>query len=183
MEESGALTATASPVKPFTSDPTSAAFFKPDTDYHSLFGVPLRIHIDSEPTPSSVFTQTKTTCRTLYDEARIRALVPDPSATHTDPTLPSDVLLYNSDNHISEASIYNVAFYRSKRWQTPPASTGCLPGVLRRWLLEQGRIYEADENLLTRESIVEGECVLLFNGVRGCTLGKLALPTPSSDGQ
>lgn len=120
----------------------------------------------------------------MYDEARTRASVPPLSATPSaDTTLPADVLLYNPLNQISETTIYNVAFYRSKRWQTPPVSTGCLPGVLRRWLLEQGRIYEADENLLTRESIQEGECVLLFNGVQGCRLGRLALPTPSGSNE
>lgn len=98
-------------------------------------------------------------------------------ASSADTTSPADVLLYNPLDQISETTIYNVAFYRSNRWQTPPVSSGCLPGVLRRWLLEQGRIYEADENLLTRESSQEGEYVLLFNGVHGCRLGRLALPT------
>ncbi|KIM88822.1 hypothetical protein PILCRDRAFT_95446 [Piloderma croceum F 1598] len=187
LTESGALTATATPVKPFTSDPTSASFFKPDTDYHSLFGPPLRIQVDSQPTPSSIFTSTKTTNRAVYDTARTRAGVPPLSSTDSsippDPPPPSDVLLYNSENSITETSIYNVAFYRSNRWLTPPISTGCLPGVLRRWLLEQGRIYEADENLLTRESIVEGECVLLVNGVQGCQLGRITLQnSPSSGG-
>lgn len=172
------LTATATPVKPFTSDPTSASFFKPDTDNHSLFGPPLRIQVDSEATPSSLFTATKTTNRAVYDTARTRAgVLPLPSTgSSSDPPPPSDVLLYNSENLIMETSIYNVGFYRSNRWLTPPVSTGCLPGVLRRWLLEQGRIFEADENSLTRESIVEGECVLLMNGVQGCQLGKITLP-------
>jgi branched-subunit amino acid aminotransferase/4-amino-4-deoxychorismate lyase len=178
LTESGALTATATSVKPFTSDPTSASFFKPDTDNHSLFGSPLRIQVDSEPTPTSIFTTTKTTNRAVYDTARVRTGVVSLLLPLSPP--PSDVLLYNSRNAITEASIYNVAFYRSKRWLTPPVSTGCLPGVLRRWLLEQGRIFEADENLLTKESIVEGECVLLMNGVQGCQLGKVILPTPPS---
>lgn len=160
------------------SDPTSATFFKPDTDYPSLFGPPLRIQVDIEPTPSSIFTVTKTTNRAVYDAARARAGVPPLSSTiHPDPPLPSDVLLFNSQNMITETSIYNVAFYRSKRWLTPLVSTGCLPGVLRRWLLEQGRIFEDDENLLTKESIVEGECVLLLNGVQGCQLGRVTLST------
>jgi 4-amino-4-deoxychorismate lyase len=170
------LTATAMPVMPFTSDPTSASFFKPDTDYHSLFGPPLRVQVDLEPTQSSIFTATKTTNRAVYDAARSRTGVPPLSpAVISDSSSPSDVLLYNSQNMITETSIYNVAFYRSQRWLTPPVSTGCLPGVLRRWLLEQGRIFEADENLLTRDSIVQGECVLLVNGVQGCQLGKIEL--------
>jgi len=186
LDESGTLTATATSVRPFTSDPTSASFFKPDTDYHSLFGPPLKIHLDSEPTPTSIFTSTKTTNRAMYEKARVRAGVPPLSASppaFVDPPPPSDVLLYGLQNQITETSIYNVAFYRSNRWLTPPVSTGCLPGVLRRWLLEQGRIFEADENLLTKESITEGECVLLVNGVQGCQLGRVTLPTtPLSTG-
>lgn len=58
---------------------------------------------------------------------------------------------------------------------TPPESSGCLPGVLRRWLLEQGRIKEAREGVLTRDSVVDGECVLLMNGVRGCELGRIVI--------
>jgi len=176
LTESGALTATATPVSPFTSDPTSASFFKPDTDYQFLFGPPLIIQVDSEPTPISIFTTTKTTNRAVYDAARARSGVTPDIIPFSPP--PSDVLLYNSRNTMTETSIYNVAFYRSNRWLTPPISTGCLPGVLRRWLLEQGRIFEADDNLLTKESIVEGECVLLVNGVQGCQLGKIKFPTP-----
>lgn len=179
------LTSTATPIKPFTSDPTSASFFKPDTDYHTLFGPQLMIQMDTEPTPISIFTATKTTNRTAYDAARTRAGVPILSPTDAvplDPHAPSDVLLYNPEGLTMETSIYNVAFYRSNRWLTPPISTGCLPGVLRRWLLEQGRIYEADKQLLTRENIVEGECVLLMNGVQGCRLGRITLPVPPHSG-
>src|SRR6266852_9215370 len=35
------------------------------------------------------------------------------------------------------ASERNVAFFLHGRWVTPHESTGCLPGVVRRWLLEQ----------------------------------------------
>lgn len=187
LAESGALTATATPVKPFTSDPTSASFFKPDTDYHSLYGPPIRICVDSEPTPNSKFTSTKTTNRSMYDAARTRGGVPPfsstPSSNAGDTSPPDDILLFNPQHMITETSIYNVAFYRSNRWVTPPESSGCLPGVLRRWLLEQGRIYEAEENLLTRDSIIDGECVLLVNGVQGCQLGRIVFPPNQQAGE
>ncbi|KAF7971528.1 hypothetical protein HWV62_20932 [Athelia sp. TMB] len=188
LAESGVLTATANQI-PLTlkSDPTSASFFKPDTDYPSLYGSPILIILDSEPTPSSRFTRTKTTNRAVYDAARARhgiaSLPPAQLETFSylpkpDPPVPGDVLLYNPQGNITETSVYNVAFYRANRWLTPPESSGCLPGVLRRWLLEQGRIAEAADGLLTRESIIDGECVLLMNGVRGCQLGRIVIAQP-----
>ncbi|KAF8491645.1 hypothetical protein JB92DRAFT_2752817, partial [Gautieria morchelliformis] len=43
---------------------------------------------------------------------------------------------------ISEGSLRSVAFHREGRWMTPPLSTGCLPGTVRRWLVESGRVVE-----------------------------------------
>lgn len=170
LSESGALTASASPTIPFSSDPTSASFFNPTSDNASLFGPVFAIYVDSQSTPSSIFTSTKTTRRTVYNDARLRAGLPLTS----DPPVLADVLLYNSQELITETSIFNVAFYRSPYWITPTASTGCLPGVLRRWLLEQGRIHEAkDATMLRKDSIKTGDWVLLFNGVQGCRLGRI----------
>jgi len=72
-----------------------------------------------------------------------------------------------------ESSICNVAFYRNASWLTPPLSVGCISGVFRRWLLENGRIYEADEHLISLGAIENNEWVLLFNGVMGCRLGRV----------
>lgn len=183
LAESGVLTATAN-LLPWTlnSDPTSASFFKPDLDAPSLYGAPIPIILDSEPTPSSRFTRTKTTNRGMYDAARARHGINSLPSSHLDVLSPGDVLLYNPQNMITETSVFNVAFYRSNRWMTPPESSGCLPGILRRWLLEQGRISEARDGILTRDSVEDGECVLLMNGVRGCQLGRVVI-RPSDEVQ
>lgn len=162
------MTANVSPTVHFLSDPAAASLFNPISDIiPSEIGSILTIHIDIQPTPTSIFTSTKTTQRTVYNDARARiGLPPGPLAE-------SDVLLYNPDNLITETSIFNVAFYRSSFWITPATTTGCLPGVFRRWLLEQGRIREADQHSLTKDSIKDGECVLLFNGAQGCRLGRI----------
>ncbi|KAF8078979.1 aminotransferase [Lyophyllum atratum] len=169
LSESGELTASATPTTSFLSDPTSASFFNPLSDNASLFGSVRAIYVDSKPTPASLFTSTKTTHRTMYNDARLRARLP----LTLDPSNLTDVLMYNSEDYITETSIFNVAFYRSPYWITPSASTGCLPGVLRRWLLEQGRIHEDKDNQLSKDSIKQGDWVLLFNGVQGCRLGRI----------
>jgi len=170
LSQTGELTASATPTTPLLSDPTSASFFNPLSDNALLFGSVVAIYIDSEPTPTSLFTMTKTTQRSIYNDARLRAGL----LLALDPLNLTDVLMYNSEDCITESSIFNVAFYRSPCWMTPSTSTGCLPGVLRRWLLEQGRIHEDKDNQLTKDSIQQGDWVLLFNGVQGCRLGRIA---------
>ena len=128
---------------------------------------PLRVLLDTQPTPSSILTSHKTTVRPHYDAARARASIPAPSASSASP--PAEVLLYTPGAAlISEGSIRNVAFYRENRWTTPSLSTGCLPGVVRRLLVESGRVVEGAVPL---NAVRVGEWVMLCNGVEGCVLG------------
>ncbi|TFL06813.1 aminotransferase [Pterulicium gracile] len=171
VRKEGAITITSAPIKPLLSDPTSATFFNPLTDSPSMFGPIQSIFIDTQPTTSSIHTFTKTTLRDHYDQARSRAKIPSL-------TSPADVVLHNNQHLVTETSISNVAVWRQKGygsyWITPHTNTGCLPGVLRRWLLEQGRIREAMPNDdLSLERIRPGDWLLLFNGVHGCRLGRV----------
>ncbi|KIJ36987.1 hypothetical protein M422DRAFT_178757, partial [Sphaerobolus stellatus SS14] len=79
-----------------------------------------------------------------------------------------EVLLYDEGGWIMEGSVRNVAFWRDNRWVTPPLHRGGLNGVVRRWLLENGRVIEED---VRKEDVRVGEVVLLSNGVEGCSLG------------
>ncbi|KAJ6503264.1 aminotransferase [Mycena vitilis] len=168
LSQAGLLTASASPVPPFKFDPTSPSFSKPLTDSATLYGPAMTLFVDTEPTPpSGLFTSTKTTERTVYNAARSRVGLPPLASAD------ADVLLYNPDEHITEASVSNVAFYRSAAWVTPPTSSGCLPGVSRRWLLQHKRIREAEPGELTKASMRPGDWVLLFNSVHGCRLGRI----------
>ncbi|KAG6919023.1 hypothetical protein DXG01_009733 [Tephrocybe rancida] len=169
LSQTGKLAVTTSPVPPFLSDPTSASFFNPLTDNASLFGSVFSIYLDPGACPSSIFTSTKTTYRPHYEDARRRVNLPP--LIHK--PMMTEVLLYNEQSFITETSIFNVAVYRASQWLTPSNSTGCLSGVLRRWLLEQGRIHEDKDGQLTKDSIKVGDWVLLFNGVHGCQLGKI----------
>ncbi|KAJ7631252.1 aminotransferase [Roridomyces roridus] len=158
LSRAGLLTATASPVKPFKIDPTSPSFSKPLTDSATLYGPAMTLFVDPEPTPpSGLFTSTKTTERTVYNASRARVGLPSL------PTDDADVIMYNSQLHITEAS----------EWVTPPLASGCLPGVLRRWLLQHKRIREAAEGELTKSRLNPGDWVLLFNCVHGCRLGRI----------
>jgi branched-subunit amino acid aminotransferase/4-amino-4-deoxychorismate lyase len=74
-----------------------------------------------------------------------------------------------------ESDIYNICFYRGGRWVTPHAKYGCLPGVFRRFLLDQGLIDEDQEDKIVKDNVKDGEFVILCNGAQGCRLGKIAL--------
>jgi len=125
------------------------------------------MHLDTVPTSPSIFTSTKTTRRETYDLARVRVGIP---AAGVEPGTPKDVILYRSDGQVMETSNRNIAFWREGRWVTPPLQVGCLPGIARRLLVEEGKIVEG-ETLITDLNV--GDTVLLFNAVEGARLGKI----------
>lgn len=175
----GELSATVSPATAFASDPTLPSLFNPVADI-PLTPV-LTIHIDTQPTSDTI--SLKTTDRRAYDDARVRAgLQPVGSLDPPANDAPDDVILYNTRNHVTESSVCNVSFYRNGRWVTPPLAAGCISGVLRRWLIEQHRIFEAVEDELTLDSIKDDEWVLVSNGVTGCRLGRIKLHTSNQIG-
>lgn len=174
LPQSGNITASASPVEPLRYDPTAGSQFHPDVDTHSQFDPILSICIDTQPTSGTV--SMKTTNRQAYDGARARVGIPPlgaPRPHNITPNHPDDVILFNTSGAIMESSICNVAFYRHGSWLTPPLTVGCISGVFRRWLLENGRIHEADELSISLDTIENNEWVLVFNGVMGCRLGRV----------
>jgi branched-subunit amino acid aminotransferase/4-amino-4-deoxychorismate lyase len=125
--------------------------------YSFLFSPdPVRLALDSIPTSyGSPFLQHKTTKRRLYDDARDRVgATLRPSKEPTAP--PFDVLLYNPDGQVTETSIANfsVQLVRDgrRKWITPPASCGLLPGVARAELLEKGIV---EEGIVTLDELVQ----------------------------
>lgn len=172
MTKEGVLTATTSKTyNLLPADPFIAARFKPGNNSSTPPEPIWTVRIDTQPTPSSVFTATKTTRREHYDAARSRAnLLPLLQATATE-----DVLLYNTEGQVTESSASNIALYRDGKWLTPPLSTGCLRGVIRRWLLEHDLVVEAETGDLMKDTIKAGDWVLLSNGVSGCRLGRIEM--------
>ncbi|KIJ66197.1 hypothetical protein HYDPIDRAFT_86271 [Hydnomerulius pinastri MD-312] len=173
---SGEMTATASPVEPLQCDPMEPSRTMPGAALHAPFEPILTIHVDTEPTSGTA--SMKTTNRQAYDDARARAGIPPVGTPRPHDGVsdhPDDVILFNVSNAVTESSICNVAFYRDGKWLTPPLAVGCISGVIRRWLLENGRIYEAAENSILLGTIKDNDWVLVFNGVIGCRLGRVRL--------
>ena len=123
-------------------------------------------YLDTESTPSSIYTTYKTNQREMYNQARERALPPEmPYSSRT------EVVLYNADGDITEGSLTSLYFFRGAQWVTPPASTGCQRGTTRRWALEKKLCVEEPVKV---HSLKNGERIGVSNGVRGFGIGRLA---------
>ncbi|ORY74753.1 aminotransferase [Leucosporidium creatinivorum] len=122
------------------------------------------VHLDPIPTPASPLTAYKTTSRDHYLASRLRV------GHGKGYTSPHEVLLFNRSHEAMECSISNVAFWREGGWVTPREEAGGLRGVMRRWLIEQGRWKEGT---VKRGDVVKGEWVLLSNGLKGCFVGRI----------
>ncbi|MBT8248734.1 MAG: chorismate-binding protein, partial [Acidimicrobiia bacterium] len=82
-----------------------------------------------------------------------------------------EALLTNAYGEITESTISNVVLLLDGIWFTPPLESGCLPGVYRQHLLEQGQIVE---RVLRREDLLSSEMIGLVNSVRGWRRALLA---------
>jgi 4-amino-4-deoxychorismate lyase len=101
----------------------------------------------------------KTTHRALYDLARAE--------------LPEGVdewVFLNERGEACEGTITNLFFDRGEGWRTPPLACGCLPGVLREELLEQG---VAREEVLRAEELGRVR-LAVGNSLRGLVAAELA---------
>jgi para-aminobenzoate synthetase/4-amino-4-deoxychorismate lyase len=75
-----------------------------------------------------------------------------------------DVFLVNERGEVTESTICNVAVQKGGVWYTPPIESGCLPGILRRVLIEEGLL---EERPLTVEEVASATDVAVINSVRG----------------
>ena len=78
--------------------------------------------------------------------------------------------MWNADGEVMEGSLTNVYFERGGRWVTPPLSSGCQAGTVRRYLLEKGMVVE---EAVKMAEVALGETILLSNGVRGIWAAKV----------
>lgn len=132
------------------------------------------IYLDKQQSQPTPFTSFKTTKREVYNNERARFNI-----------IPGDnreVLLQDNNNNILEGSITSVAFWRqvknpltneiSFKWVTPNLANGCMDGVIRKWLIDNGSIVEG---IIPVNELQDGEYVLLLNGLMGVKVAKLIL--------
>lgn len=158
------------PVEARAYDLLSASALTPKTIPAWLASLPepfklVTVYLDTDATPRSLFSSFKTTKRAHYSSARDRA------ALDTEVLFKDEVVLYNEDGEVTEGSLRNVCFWSDAReaWVTPPVYSSGIPGTLRRWMIEQGRVKE---ETVWKDELKDGTWVLLSNGVEGCTIGK-----------
>ncbi|KAG0376874.1 hypothetical protein BGX24_007067 [Mortierella sp. AD032] len=129
--------------------------------------------LDKQATHSdNMFLKHKTTEREVYTDARTR-LGLGPVGGPMGDNVPFDVIMYNEEGEVMEATIANVAIEVENpqsgnlEWVTPPLSSGLLNGTMRRKLLESG---ELRERVITVEELkkasAEGRRIKCFNSVR-----------------
>ena len=95
----------------------------------------------------------KSSNRALYDTER--AKLPDGI---------DEFIYLNERNEVCEGTITNIFVKKSSQWFTPPLSSGCLPGVLRRKKIEEG---SCKVGIVTYSDLQEAEKITVGNALRG----------------
>jgi len=65
---------------------------------------------------------------------------------------------------VTEATKNNVALLYSGAWITPPLASGCLPGVLRQVLIDEG---ELTEEVVMADDVRSADGLALLSSVYG----------------
>ena len=115
--------------------------------------------LDAAPISSeSIYRFHKTTARRPYD---------DRSEAHAGV---EDVLMVNERGELTEATTYNVAVLCAGTWITPPLASGCLPGVLRQVLIDEGVLFE---EVIMVDDLDGADGLGLLSSVRGWRSARL----------
>jgi para-aminobenzoate synthetase / 4-amino-4-deoxychorismate lyase len=117
--------------------------------------VPVKIKMSPRKVdPDNAFLYHKTTLRDLYDKEMARARRGGFF----------EVIFLNTKGEVTEGSITNVFILKDGKLYTPPVKCGLLPGVLREYLLKEGK---AREKVIYRKDILDADKVYIGNSVRG----------------
>jgi len=123
-----------------------------------------RIRISEERTSSrDTFLRHKTTHRSVYDTEYARA--------HADGF--EDVIFINEKNQVTEGAISNIFIQQGELLLTPPLSSGVLPGVFRRHILQTNPV--AQECILSLPDVIAADAIYLCSSLRGLRKVKLTL--------
>jgi para-aminobenzoate synthetase/4-amino-4-deoxychorismate lyase len=125
------------------------------------------IRIATEHTLSTdLFLRHKTTRRSFYDQHYAQAI--------TDGF--DEVLFTNERGELTEGAISNLFLRFGDLLVTPPLTSGVLPGIYRRHLLET--YPETQEKVLTLEDLQIADAIYTCNSVRGLSEVQLVQSTP-----
>lgn len=77
----------------------------------------------------------------------------------------NEVILTDIDGNISECSSSNIFWIREGQLYTPALSTGCISGIMRRHIMEQGAAegIQANEVIAPVKTLLEAETVFCCN--------------------
>ncbi|MDX1615783.1 MAG: aminodeoxychorismate synthase component I [Candidatus Promineifilaceae bacterium] len=128
-------------------------------------GILMRVVLANRPVDSqNVFLYHKTTHRTVYEEARHARAEAD------------EVILYNQQDEITEATTANVVIRVAGELVTPAQESGLLSGTFRAALLDSGFIREQKIFL---QDLRDAEAIYLINSVRGWRRAELVRQSDS----
>jgi len=116
-----------------------------------------KVVLDALPTNRCLHTKDKTEWRHMYDYARLGASI----QSYQDA---KEVLLFNGDGQIMDASISTPYFFRNGKWVTPHNDCGGQTGATRRWALDHDL---CNFGIVTVDSLVHNETIWLSNAVKG----------------
>ena len=74
------------------------------------------------------------------------------------------MVLVNSEGHITETTIGNLAVQINGTWYTPPITDGVLPGTYRAQLLDDGQLRERS---ISTEDLRRADDLAVINSVQG----------------
>lgn len=117
-------------------------------------GVPAVLDRDLRVLPDDPLTRIKSLSYQRYAEALRRAEKRDAF----------EALLFNQRGRLAEGSRCNVIARIDGSLITPPVEDGCLPGTVRRRLLESGRVIEG---AITRQQLAIADELVLTNSLIG----------------
>ncbi|KAG0168539.1 hypothetical protein DFQ30_004637 [Apophysomyces sp. BC1015] len=146
----------------------------------------LNVVLDIEPIPCSddPFLLHKTTRREVYETARKRT----ECDWHPESGAPFDVVLWNTQYHITETSIANIAVRMKVDdrwiWRTPRLDCGLLAGTFRRQMIEEKQV---EEGIISIDDLVRaqkhGDPIICFNSVRKAYRVRLLIREHKTEGQ
>ena len=111
---------------------------------------------DKKVLTSNKFQYFKTTNRKLYDE----------EYNHYSSQGYFDVIYFNEFGNLAEGSISNIFIRKCNKLYTPPLDAGILPGVYRKYFIENNLPNVIEKNIRFEE-VLNSDEIILTNSLRG----------------